>query len=87
MKVSKVLATRGAYRLVHQERNSATWPNVSDLVLERMEEDAMGVVRWTYVTSWCLSAQSANELYSSSSSQAIAAFKMLVNDGPIESVR
>jgi len=54
MSEPKIVAVRDGYRLVHRLRDPAHWPN-TDVTLERAEQDAMGVSRWTYVDGWCLS--------------------------------
>ncbi len=77
----KMIASRGSLRLVHQQRDLISWPNVSDLTLERASDDAMGQRRWVYVTSWCLSPQSDTK---TSHDTAVIALKMLLDTGEVE---
>jgi hypothetical protein len=80
----KIVASRGNYRLVHQAREASSWPNISDLDLERLETDAMGEAHWLTVTSWCLSERTGRDLRESGEAQVVAALKMLLDAGPIE---
>lgn len=78
----RVIAERDGLRLVHQMRDEKSWSNVSDLTLERITEDAMGEKRWTYVTSWCLSAISIR--YNRDDQEYdIIALKMILDTGPV----
>jgi hypothetical protein len=79
-----VVVEREGYRLVHQHRDPIAWPNVSDLVLERSDADAMGESHWVHVYDWCLSAQSRYDLHQhpERSMAAIVALKLLLDPGP-----
>jgi hypothetical protein len=79
---SVVVRERDRYRLVHHRRDAKTWPNVSDLTLERQQLDAMGDAHWVYVDSWCLSAQRRIEQGRDHTTE-IVALKLLLDDGPI----
>jgi hypothetical protein len=75
-----VIAERDGYRLVHQRRDEKTWPNMSDLTLERISEDAMGVPYWRQVVAWTISAQ--REPISEGQKPTLLALKLLLTTGP-----
>ena len=80
----KIVASRGTLRLVHVPRDEKSWPNISDLYLERLVTDAMGEPLWSPVESWCLSEISQHDSRTSAASRSIAALKMLLDPGPVE---
>lgn len=81
--VPTVIAERDGYRLVKTMRDSKSWPNGFDLVLEQHSKDAMGNERWIFIDSWYLSPRDDVNNNRDNTATLQVALKMLADPGPI----